>query len=133
MTLLPRTAIFRETNGMQTEMEKNIRTAAAVGVWMAMLALSQESAAAADAVREDFARYGDWREHLMASASCGSSIAPIVRGSDRASDRALMCADALHVSSDRYETQGRTRVTDTYLFEEATYTVYGGTIVAVFR
>jgi hypothetical protein len=129
MTLLPRTAIFWETNGMQTEMEKNIRTAAAVGVWMAMLALSQESAAAADAVREDFARYGDWREHLMASASCGSSIAPIVRGSDRA----LMCADALHVSSDRYETQGRTRVTDTYLFEEATYTVYGGTIVAVFR
>jgi hypothetical protein len=131
MTLLPRTAIFRETNGMQTEMEKNIRTAAAVGVWMAMLALSQESAAAAaaDAVREDFARYGDWREHLMASASCGSSIAPIVR----ASDRALMCADALHVSSDRYEAQGRTLVTDTYLFEEATYTVYGGTIVAVFR
>lgn len=61
---------------MQTELEKNLRTAAAVGVWTAMLALSQESAATNDPKREDFARYTDWRAHLMATGTCGTSTPP---------------------------------------------------------
>ena len=114
---------------MQTELEKNLRTAAAVGVWTIMLALSQESAAANDVKREDFARYSDWRAHLMSTGGCGTSGLPRVGGSEMS----LVCSDALHLSSDRNEADGVTRVTDTYLFQGATYTVHGGTIVAVFR
>ena len=44
-----------------------------------------------------------------------------------------MCSDAPHLSSDRNEAGSVIRVTDTYLFHSATYTVYGGKIVAVFR
>lgn len=113
---------------MQTELEKNLRTAAAVGVWTAMLALSQESAATNDPKREDFARYTDWRAHLMATGTCGTSTLPKVGGSELS----LMCSDALHLSSDRNEAGSVSRVTDTYLFDGATYTVYGGKIVAVF-
>jgi len=49
------------------------------------------------------------------------------------SERALICSDALHLSSDRNEAGGKTQVTDTYLLRGATYTVHSGTIVAVFR
>jgi hypothetical protein len=43
-----------------------------------------------------------------------------------------MCSDAPHLSSDRNEAGSVIRVTDTYLFDGATYTVYSGKIVAVF-
>ena len=66
---------------MQTELDKNLRTAAAVGVWTVLLALSQESAAANDAKREDFARYSDWCAHLMSTGTCGTSGLPRVVGS----------------------------------------------------
>jgi hypothetical protein len=65
----------------------------------------------------------------MSTGTCGTSGLPRVGGSERA----LVCSDALHLSSDRNEADGVTRVTDTYLFQGATYTVHGGTIVAVFR
>ena len=44
-----------------------------------------------------------------------------------------MCSDAVHLSSDRNEIDGKPQVTDTYLLRGATYTVHSGTIVAVFR
>ena len=114
---------------MRAETEKNLRTAAGIAAWAAMLAVSQESAALDNPQREDFARYSDWREHLMATASCGESRIPMLGGSERA----LICSDALHLSSDRDEADGKTQVTDTYLLRGATYTVHSGTIVAVFR
>ena len=118
-----------ESKIMRTETEKNVRTAAGIVAWVAMLALSQEPAALDNPQREDFARYSDWRAHLMATAPCGESLIPMLGGSDRA----LMCSDALHLSSDRNEADGKTQVTDTYLLRGATYTVHSGTIVAVFR
>ena len=114
---------------MRTETPKNVRTEAGIVAWVAMLALSQESAALDNHQREDFARYSDWREHLMATAPCGESLIPMLGGSERA----LICADALHLSSDRNEADGKTQVTDTYLLRGATYTLHSGTIVAVFR
>ena len=113
---------------MTTETQKNLRTAAGVTAWVAMLALSQESAALDNPQREDFARYSDWRAHLMATAPCGDSLIPMLGGSERA----LICSDALHLSSDRNEPGGNTQVTDTYLLRGATYTVHSGMIVAVF-
>ena len=118
-----------ESKIMRTETPKNVRTEAGIVAWVAMLALSQESAALDNHQREDFARYSDWREHLMATAPCGESLIPMLGGSERA----LICADALHLSSDRNEADGKTQVTDTYLLRGATYTVHSGTIVAVFR
>ena len=114
---------------MRTETEKNVRTAAGIVAWVAMLALSQESAALENPQREDFARYSAWRAHLMATAPCGESLIPMLGGSEHA----LMCSDALHLSSDRNEADGKTEVTDTYLLRGATYTVHSGMIVAVFR
>jgi hypothetical protein len=38
---------------MKIAMDKNLRTAAAVAVWVALLALSQEAAATGDGVRTD--------------------------------------------------------------------------------
>ena len=113
---------------MTTETQKNLRTAAGVTAWVAMRALSQESAALDNPQREDFARYSDWRAHLMATAPCGDSLIPMLGGSERA----LICSDALHLSSDRNEAGGNTQVTDTYLLRGATYTVHSGMIVAVF-
>ena len=49
------------------------------------------------------------------------------------SERALICSDALHLSSDRNEVGGNTQMTDTYLLRGATYTVHSGIIVAVLR
>jgi hypothetical protein len=118
-----------ESKIMRTQTEKNVRTAAGVAAWVAMLALSQESAALDNnPQREDFARYSDWRAHLIATAPCGDSLIPMLGGSERA----LICSDALHLSSDRNEAGGNTQVTDTYLLRGATYTVHSGTIVAVF-
>ena len=114
---------------MNAETQKNLRTAAGIAAWVAMLAVSQESAALDNPQREDFARYSDWRTHLMATAPCGESLIPMLGGSERA----LICSDALHLSSDRNEADGKTQVTDTYLLRGATYTVHSGTIVAVFR
>ena len=114
---------------MRTKTEKNVRTAAGVAAWVAMLALSQESVALDNPQREDFARYSDWRAHLMATAPCGESLIPMLGGSERA----LICSDALHLSSDRNKADSKTQVTDTYLLRGATYTVHSGTIVAVFR
>ena len=114
---------------MRAETEKNLRTAAGIAAWAAMLAVSQESAALDNPQREDFVRYSDWRAHLMATATCGESLIPMLGGSERA----LICSDALHLSSDRNEAGGKTQVTDTYLLRGATYTVHSGTIVAVFR
>ena len=114
---------------MRAETQKNLRTAAGIVAWVAMLALSQESAALDNLQREDFARYSDWRAHLMATAPCGESLIPMLGGSERA----LICSDALHLSSDRNKADGKTQVTDTYLLRGATYTVHSGTIVAVFR
>jgi hypothetical protein len=118
-----------ESKIMRTKTEKNVRTAAGVAAWVAMLALSQESAALDNnPQREDFARYSDWRAHLIATAPCGDSLIPMLGGSERA----LICSDALHLSSDRNEAGGNTQVADTYLLRGATYTVHSGTIVAVF-
>ena len=114
---------------MSAETQKTFRTAAGIAAWAAMLAVSQESAALDNPQREDFARYSDWREHLMATAPCGESLIPTLGGSERA----LICSDALHLSSDRNEADGKTQVTDTYLLRGATYTVHSGMIVAVFR
>jgi len=114
---------------MRTQTEKNVRTAAGVAAWVAMLALSQESAALDNPQREDFARYSDWRAHLLATAPCGDSLIPMLGGSERA----LICSDALHLSSDRNEVGGNTQMTDTYLLRGATYTVHSGMIVAVLR
>jgi len=114
---------------MRAETQKNLRTSAGIAAWVAMLAVSQESAALDNPQREDFARYNDWREHLIATAPCGDSLIPMLGGSERA----LICSDALHLSSDRDEADGKTQVTDTYLLRGATYTVHSGTIVAVFR
>ena len=113
---------------MRTQTEKNVRTAAGVAAWVAMLALSQESAALDNPQREDFARYSDWRAHLIATAPCGDSLIPMLAGSERE----LICSDAQHLSSDRNEAGGNTQVTDTYLLRGATYTVHSGMIVAVF-
>ena len=118
-----------ESKIMTTETEKNVRTAAGVAAWVAMLALSQESAALDNPQREDFARHSDCRAHLMATAPCGDSLIPMLGGSERA----LICSDALHLSSDRSEAGGNTQVTDTYLLRGATYTVHSGMIVAVLR
>ena len=52
---------------MNAETQKNLRTAAGIAAWVAMLAVSQESAALDNPHREDFARYSDWRAHLMAT------------------------------------------------------------------
>ena len=114
---------------MNADTEKNIRTAAGVAAWAAMMAVSQESAALEDLQRADFARYSDWRAHLIDTSPCKAAQIPRLGGSEMA----LICADALHLSSDRYEGEGETQVTDTYLLNGATYTVHGGTIVAVFR
>ena len=114
---------------MRAETEKNLRTAAGIAAWAAMLAVSQESSALDNPQREDFVRYSDWRAHLMATATCGESLIPMLGGSERA----LICSDAQHLSSDRNEANGETQVTDTYLLRGATYTVHSGTIVAVFR
>ena len=114
---------------MNADTEKNLRTAAGITAWVAMLAVSQESAALDNPQREDFARYSDWRAHLMATAPCGESLMPMLGGSERA----LICSDAQHLSSDRNEANGGTQITDTYLLRGATYTVHSGTIVAVFR
>ena len=114
---------------MTTETVKNLRTAAGVAAWVAMLALSQESAALDNPQLEDFARHSDWRAHLIATAPCGDSLIPILRGSERA----LICSDALHLSSDRNEVGGNTQMTETYLLRGATYTVHSGMIVAVLR
>ena len=114
---------------MRTKTEKNVRTAAGVAAWVAMLALSQESAALDNPQREDFARYSDWREPLMATAPCGDSLIPMLAGSEPA----LICSDALHLSSDRNEVGGNTQMTDTYLLRGATYIVHSGMIVAVLR
>ena len=70
-----------ESNIMTTETEKNLRTAAGVAAWVAMLALSQESAALDNSQPGDFARYSDWRAHLMATAPCGESLIPMLAGS----------------------------------------------------
>jgi hypothetical protein len=114
---------------MRADTEKNLRTAAGITAWVAMLAVSQESAALDNPQREDFARYSDWRAHLMATAPCGESLMPMLGGSERA----LICSDALHLSSDRNEANGETQITNTYLLRGATYTVHSGMIVAVFR
>jgi hypothetical protein len=42
-----------EITGMKIGMDKSLRTAAAVAVWMTLLALSQEAAATGDGVRTD--------------------------------------------------------------------------------
>ena len=42
---------------MRADTQKTLRTAAGVAAWVAMLALSQESAALDNPQREDFARY----------------------------------------------------------------------------
>ena len=114
---------------MRADRQKNLRTAVGIAAWVAMLAASQESAALDNPQREDFARYSDWRNHLMSTAPCGESPIPMLGGSERA----LICSDALHLSSDRNEADGKTQVTDTYLLRGATYTVHSGTIVSVFR
>ena len=114
---------------MNAETQKNLRTAAGIAAWVAMLAVSQESAALDNPQREDFACYSDWRNHVMATALCGESLIPMLG----ASERALIFSDALHLSSDRNEADGKTQVTDTYLLRGATYTVHSGTIVAVCR
>ena len=114
---------------MTTETGKNLRTAAGVAAWVAMLALSQESAALDNPQLEDFARYSDWRAHLIATAPCGDSLIPMLGGSERA----LICSDALHLSSDRNESGGNTQVTDTYVLRGATSTVQSSTIDALFR
>ena len=114
---------------MKSEVQKNIRTAAGVTAWAAMMAVSQESAALEDLQRADFARYSDWRAHLIDTSPCKAAQIPRLGGSEMA----LICADALHLSSDRFEGEGEMQVTDTYLLNGATYTVHSGTIVAVFR
>ena len=114
---------------MRADTQKTLRTAAGVAAWVAMLALSQESAALDNPQREDFARYRDWRAHLIATAPCGDSLIPMLGGSERA----LICSDALHLSSDRNEVGGNTQMTDTYLLRGATYIVHSGMIVAVLR
>lgn len=114
---------------MKRDTQKNLRTAAGVAAWAVMMAVSQESAAAETLQREHFARHSDWQTHLMAEAPCGESLIPTLGGSERA----LMCSDAVHLSSDRNEIDGKPQVTDTYLLRGATYTVHSGTIVTVFR
>ena len=109
---------------MRADTEKNLRTAAGIVAWVAMLAVSQESAALEHPQREDFARYNDWRAHLMAIAPCGESLMPMLAGSERA----LICSDALPLSSDRNEADGKTQVTDTYLLHGAICTAHSGTI-----
>jgi hypothetical protein len=49
------------------------------------------------------------------------------------SELALICSDALHLSSDRNEADVKTQVTDTCLLRSVTYTVHSSTIVPVFR
>ena len=109
---------------MRADTEKNLRTAAGIVAWVAMLAVSQESAALEHPQREDFARYNDWRAHLMATAPSGESLMPMLAGSERA----LICSDALPLSSDRNEADGKTQVTDTYLLHGAICTAHSGTI-----
>ena len=110
---------------MKGNTAQNLRTAAGVAAWAAMLALSQESAALDNPQREDFARHSDWRAHLMATAPGGESLAPM-RGGFK---RALICSDALQLLGDRTEADGKTQMTATYLLRGATYTVHSGTIV----
>ena len=117
-----------ESKIMTTETEKNLRTAAGIAAWAVMLALSQESAALDNPQRGDVARHSDWRAHLIATAPRDESLIPMLAGSERA----LICSDALHLSSDRDEADANTQVTDTYLLRGATYTVHSGMIVAVF-
>ena len=114
---------------MKRDTQKNIRSATGVAAWAVMTAVSQDSAARDTLQREHFARHSDWQAHLMAEAPCGESLIPTLGGSDRA----LLCSDAVHLSSDRSEIDGKPRVTDTYFLRGATYTVHSGTIVAVFR
>ena len=114
---------------MKRDTQKNLLTAAGVAAWAVMMAVSQESAAAETLQREPFARHSDWQAHLMAEAPCGEALIPTLGGSERA----LMCSDAVHLSSDRNEIDGEPQVTDAYLLRGATYTVHRGTIVAVFR
>jgi hypothetical protein len=116
-----------ESKIMTTETEKNLLTAAGVAAWVAMLALSQESAALDNSQPGDFARYSDWRAHLMATAPCDESLIPMLAGSERT----LICSDALYLSSDRDEADGNTQVADTDLLRGATYTAHSGMIVAV--
>ena len=110
---------------MKGNTAQNLRTAAGVAAWAAMLALSQESAALDNPQREDFARHSDWRAHLMTTALGGESLAPMLGGFKRA----LICSDALQLLSDRTEADGKTQMTATYLLRGATYTVHSGTIV----
>ena len=114
---------------MKADTQKTLRTAAGIAAWAAMLAVSQESAALDNLQREDFAHYSDWRERLMATAPRGDSLIPMLGGSEHA----LMCSDALHLSSDRNEADVKTQVTDTCLLRGVTYTVHSSTIVPVFR
>ena len=88
---------------MKGNTAQNLRTAAGVAAWAAMLALSQESAALDNPQREDFARYSDWREPLMATAPCGDSLIPMLAGSEPA----LIYSDALHLLRDRNEADGK--------------------------
>ncbi len=101
---------------MKADTQKTLRTAAGIAAWAAMLAVSQESAALDNLQREDFAHYSDWRERLMATAPRGDSLIPMLGGSERA----LICADAVYLSSDLNESGGKTQVTDTYLLRGAT-------------
>ena len=114
---------------MKRKTQKNLRTAASVAAWAIMMAVSQESAATEMLQREHFARHSDWQAHLMAEAPCGESLIPTLGGSERA----LICSNAVHLSSDRNEVDGKPQVTDTHLLRGAKYTVHSGTIVAVFR
>ena len=114
---------------MNADTQKSLRTSAGIAAWAAMLALSQESAALDNTQREDFARYSDGREHLMASAPYGDSLMPMLS----ASGPALIYSDALRLSNDRNEACGIPQVTDTYLVRGATYTLHSGMIVAVLR
>ena len=101
---------------MKADTQKTLRTAAGVAAWAAMLAVSQESAALDNLQRVDFAHYSDWRERLMATAPRGDSLIPMLGGSERA----LICADAVHLSSDLNESGGKTQVTDPYWLRGAT-------------
>lgn len=115
---------------MKRDTQDTVRTAAGIAAWAVVMAVSQESAARDTLQREHFSRHSDWQAHLMVEAPCGESLIPTLGGSERA----LMCSDAMHLSSDRNELDGKSQVTDTYLLRGATYyTVHSGTIVAVFR
>ena len=113
---------------MKADTQKNLRTLAGIAAWAVMLALSQESAALDNPQREDFARYSDWREPLMATAPCGDSLIPMLAGSEPA----LIYSDALHLLRDRNEADGKTQVWDTFSLRSATYAVHSSTVFALF-